>query len=228
MTKDVTDEMMQTLNEIEGVFVVDLYKQSMLLPESIKQSLVDDAFGYYIPNSHKPFITNNDKDRITVIDRNNNQSLITSIEELLRIASINKSYFKNINIGLGNNTITGFFFLQHCNSFTNQPVVSVVQTQFVKELILDFLYQVCSQNTHAFKKYFKYVKPEYVDMIESYNFGDDLREVIESLHRFISRHVNNLYFHKEIGTTLIIEKSVDYRVYEYYKLLQKNNPPEYL
>lgn len=228
MTKDLTNEMMQTLNELEGVFIVDLYKQSLALPANIKQVLIDDIPGYYIPGVNKPFVSNQDKDRITVVNKTTNESLNTSIDELLRIADINKSYFKNIHIQLGNNIITGYFFLQQCKSFTNTPTASYVQMQFIKDLLLDVLYQRCRQNTHSFGKYYKYIKPEGRDLIDTYNCGDDLREVIDSLNSFISRHVNNLYFHKELGTNLIIEKSVDYRVYEYYKLLQKVNPPEYL
>lgn len=228
MTRDINEEMMQALNELEGIFVIDLYKQSLLLPDQIKQVLIDETPGYYIPSIVKPVFPKRDNGRCIVSIDNGENFISTTIDELIRISKINKEYFRNIIIDYNGKHIKGSMFLQYFKDLSNTPNKSLVQMKFVKEIILDFLYQSCSQNNHSFRKYFNYVKPEYLDLIETYNFGDDLRDVIESLNKFISRHTNHLYFHKELGTNLIIEKSVDYRVYEYYKLLQKVNPPEYL
>lgn len=228
MTRDINEEMMEALNELEGIFVIDLYKQSLLLPDQIKQALIDETPGYYIPGIVKPILTKRDNGRCNVSIDNGKNFISTSIDELIRISKINREYFRNITIEYNGKNIHGNLFLQYFKDLSTTPSKSLVQMKFVKEIILDFLYQACRQNNHSFRKYYNYVKPEYIDLIETYNFGDDLREVIESLNKFISRHTNHLYFHKELGANLIIEKSVDYRVYEYYKLLQKINPPEYL
>lgn len=219
---------MQTLNEVESVFVVDLYKQAILLPDSIKQVLIEDAPGYYIPGIVKPIINKQDINRINIISKKNPADFFnTSVEELIRVSKVNKNYFREIDIQYGNVTVDGVVFLNQIKNLTTSPNKSIVQMQFVKDLILDNLYQICRQNTHSFGKFYKYIKPEGRDLVDAYNCGDDLRNVLETLRVFIGRHVDYLYFNKEVGTNLIIEKTVDYRVYEYYKLLQKINPPDY-
>jgi hypothetical protein len=224
MIKDLNEEMMQTLNDVEGVFIVDLYIQSLYLPNSVKDALIDDMPGLYLPGVLKPIIPANQINNITVTDSSNlNNYLTTSIAELKRIAVENKDYFRNKTIRYEAGGMEGSFFLQIYRSLSDKPGKSIVQMQFIKDLMLDFLYQRCRHNVHSFQKYYKYVKQSHIEIIESGNFGDDLRFIIDDLNKFISRHVNHLYFHKELGTNLIIEKSVDYRVYEYYKLLEKLN-----
>ena len=62
-----------------------------------------------------------------------------------------------------------------------------------------------------------YLKPEYRDLLSSGFFDDYTSEVLNQAFEFISKDTWRIYFTKVMADSLYIERSVDYRIYDWTK-----------
>lgn len=73
----------------------------------------------------------------------------------------------------------------------------------------------------------RYLKPGYKHILNEGYLDTYTNDIIEQLHEFIVKDLWRIYFTKVKSDNLFIEKSVDYRIYEWTKMQYEKLHPEH-
>ena len=65
----------------------------------------------------------------------------------------------------------------------------------------------------------RFVKPEFQHWIDNEEYEHEFEELLDEVSKFVGKDTWHIYFSRVKSTTLLIEKTIDYRIYKYYEQL---------
>lgn len=108
---------------------------------------------------------------------------------------------------------------------TDQPSLPVVMLKVMMGVLTNYLSNLCARTRHNINvsKYYRYIKPEYEYLIIEESYETAMDGMILDINKFVGKDTHHIYFTRLKGTSVIIEKTIDYRIYEWYQYKAKEN-----
>lgn len=108
---------------------------------------------------------------------------------------------------------------------TDKPQLPVVMLKVMMGVLTNYLSNLCRRTRHSINvsNYYQYIKPDYEYLIVEESYETIMDDLIMDIHKFVGRDVHHIYFTKLNGTSVIVEKTIDYRIYEWYQYKAKEN-----
>lgn len=221
------------LNQIEEICVIDLLEPTLGLSQKLLDTLIPDPAGIYIKGQIDPLFY--DGRTYILVDKNNAKLFECNTSHILQYVTettpIPEFKMSNAIVDTSGKTVVKLRQLNSYKKFiTTTPTYPVVAANMVEAVLLHYLYTVCRYNRHTINLY-KFVKAseEYSIIVDKEEFQIELDAYIDKIMNFIGNDYFHIYFHKKQGCSLILEKAVDYRIYQYYRMLEekKSNHDEF-
>lgn len=124
----------------------------------------------------------------------------------------------------GNVVISKHIMLNKNAILKNHPSVNTALFKIARLLIEDYINSKCPIfNVNNNNKITRYLVPEAMHLYESGEINNYMYVIYDIIDRFIGKDVYHIYFVRTVGLDLIIDKVVDYRIYQWTKQHFGNN-----
>jgi len=206
---DIND-VLRTTNE---VLVIDLLEHALHLEyDPYMISLKDPQPGIYLAGSVDPIIKGN-TDYYYRSSLLNDKTKILNFEDILNTNEVIVDKDNKI-------IITPSDIKQKKKYLSLEPTVPSMAIKLAREVAIIFLNSLCKHTKINIERtdLSKYIKEEYHNLIETEAFESELEKLWLDILKFVNSDTWNIYFIKSKNTTLIIEKSIDYRIYDWYRI----------
>lgn len=106
---------------------------------------------------------------------------------------------------------------------TDTPTLPVNMLKVMLAILNTHLTTMCvkTRTRISSSSYQHLVRPEYQHLIEDDSYVIALDQLLLDINQFIRNDTFHIYFTKLLGTSVIIEKTIDYRIYEWYQYKAK-------
>lgn len=101
-----------------------------------------------------------------------------------------------------------------------QPDIPVMAIKAAVATIIKYLNSLCSfthVNDISYNLY-RLVKNEYRDLVNNDEFDVIFYDLVSKVQDFVGEDTWHIYFYKVRGTSIIIQKTIDYRIYDWYRI----------
>lgn len=199
------------LDKIQSVMVIDLLEEVSVLEEELLQALVPPPPGIYVKNTLKPIIDYT-KTYYTKQDYLQRPIQCASLEEVLALKS-------DILNHEGETVLEYKQVMMRKNMLFNEPTLPVVGIKLMISMVLDYLTTI-APHTRCLKyeRQEQLVREEYHHLIDSDTFEQKFEKILDTIFDFVNEDVWHIYFTRIKGSTFVLEKVVDYRIYRYHEL----------
>lgn len=200
------------LEKPQEILLFNLLEQaSRILTDSVEEMLVEPPVGLYVKGQVKPILN----------DKNVYYPRFRLEDPDARIVDFSKVFDLNDDIVdvQGNVIVTNYNLCHRRHLFTLKPTLPVSAIQICYNVIIDYLFRYCKYAKGIkLSRIDNFVKPEYHDTFDESLIEEYLSDALDELHDFILDSSWNIYMHKLNGTTLIIEKMIDFRIYSWTEM----------
>lgn len=195
------------LRTILGSIVIELNKNNMY--NYLKDFVIASPESLYYKGSVNSLLPAN---QVLYIPDNNN--ILTPIEDYKALLEVPSDIYRSD----AELIMRGSIIEQHRKHLSTKPTVPMSFIKIVEIFILDKLNSMCRRSMlTSFNDIGRYLINDDVNI-------DDIRDKIEEyysveismLYEFIAGDVWNIYFKQNQNSLLIIEKSVDWRIYDWH------------
>lgn len=199
------------LRKPKEVYVVDVYPHALTLSDENLSYLYKPQQALTIKGSVLPILSPNE-DYYQYSDFDKVHPL--SLEDILKSNT-------DIVDRLGVLVMRGNFLKRNRRLLTTEADPYSIASQVAVSVALGTLDKVCphfkpSPKLLDYKQYIHHL-PQKQIIENTYEIA--LNDLCSGIIKFVNDDVWNIYFHKIKGSTLIIEKCIDYRIYKYYEML---------
>lgn len=103
--------------------------------------------------------------------------------------------------------------------FKTEPTVPSVALRAAVSVVEQYLISAASHSKRSHPRYrLEYlVKPEFQNLVIEDKYILAFKNLLEKVKTFVGEDTWHMYFTKVKGTSLIIEKGIDFRIYRYYE-----------
>lgn len=227
------------LKKVTSVLAIDLLEFAINLDTELLATLVEPPKGIYIKGNIKPILTDDKvyyaRSKMPYIQGSSKMSYIigkqkridiqdTAIKDLKEVFTLTEDLVDsdgNVVLSLKDIKIKS----RYMSIGSDLPVTAI---QLTKTMALDYISTLCKFSRFVYSENIEsLVKPEYHYLIANDSFDVAFESLHEQILNFIDQDTWFIYFCRLKGTTLLIEKTIDYRIYYYhevhYKEWLKNN-----
>jgi len=200
------------LLDASEVLVVDLLSEVMRWDEDpYIVGLVEAEHGIYLPGSVEPVM------RLGGQYRTTKGFMITDFDQIysLKDPIVDQD---------GEIVITPDKLRKLKRYITTTPQTPATAVKVAISIINNYLYNL-SQYTSTPRGPYKLerlVKDEYEHLIHEEAYDILMDDLIMSIQSWVGKDQHFIYFTKTVGTTLVIEKTIDFRVYDWYRIHQED------
>lgn len=212
------DNLSDVLNEIDEVMVIDLLEYALSIDSKYIDMLEEPKKGIYLSGSIKPLmIFDNNKFYSKSLFRIEGSEL-TNLSMIMNSSEDIVDYNGEIVLSFSDKMKKKKYLL-------SEPNVPIVLINVALTIADNYLSSICefSKTQYVNMSLNNLIKPEYHKLIEDEVFERLFRKLTNKISLFIKNDTWNIYFYKQRGTSLIIEKSIDWRVYRYYEMMLEEN-----
>jgi hypothetical protein len=204
----------EVLEHNKEVLIIDLLDHVTCVEDHYLKALVEPTKGIYITGSIEPFI----KETGPYFMR----ELFPSPKGEVSYLDI-LSTKSDILDSSGTQVISGKDLVLKRKFLSLKPSIPVVAMKAALAVVDDYVTSVCRKaNRNRTYNLYNLVKPEFHSTIVAKDeFMHVFERLLDQVMKFIGDDTWNIYFIKVKGTSLIIEKSVDWRIYRYYEMTFK-------
>lgn len=205
---------MELLKEIKSVLMLDINISNINI--LLKDILPEGKEGLYLPNSNKNLLPED----VYYSYNDKNIPLVLKPDEILNDPV--DILDKNGNVYLKKTIIS-----KYKNIFKTRPDVSSCILDIVEQYILSKIDEICYKTNLCVVDYlYNSVNESDIHIVEDI-LEVELSQAIGDIYEFIGNDKWNIYFKKRVNDCLVIEKSIDWRIYEWQKIeYEKNNPDD--
>lgn len=215
-----------TLDKITNVLIIDILPHAIMLEERLQQTLIDYEPGIYIPGGIKPYLSlskplffEKDRDivRDTILSNGDIEYLvIKSAKDIL-------SRRESVIDSTGEVVMYSTFIKNKHKLMSIKPTIPARAVEMAMSVALNHLTWAtrCTRMNFFKTPLHNLVKPEYRDLVDNEEYPTAFDDIIVEVSNFIGQDTWHVYFHKIQGTCLIIEKTCDFRIMEYYRLKEE-------
>lgn len=199
------------LDKIQSVMVIDLLEEVSVLEDELLDTLVPPPPGIYVKNSLKPIIDYN-KTYYTKQDYLQRPIQCSSLEEVLALKSDILNHEGEIVLDYRQ-------VILRKNMLFNEPTLPVMGIRLMISVILDYLTTI-APHTRCLKyeRQEQLVKEDFHWLIEQDKFEEKFEKILDMIFDFVNEDVWHIYFTRIRGSTFVLEKVVDYRIFRYHEL----------
>lgn len=208
------------LEKTESMLLFNLLEQaSYICNDEVTQALIPSPVGLYVKGHVKPLL--NDRDDYYPKSQYGNPS--ARIIDFKTVMGLQEDIVDNQQ----NVVLTGYNIINRPHLFTTEPTLPIAAINICSNILVDYLFKYCKY-ARGFKAdhISNYIKPEFHDLMDSEYFEDSLSDALDELHEFTRNHTWNIHLHKLNGTTLIIERLVDWRIYQWTEIMYNKQQVE--
>jgi hypothetical protein len=193
-------------NPVESYIInIETYRDAL---NSIADKLIP-VKGLYLNNSYKPLIEFNTN---YYVIKDNAYKLITDIDDIKTTKS---------NIYIKSNGVYELIYRydklkKNMSILTITPTINYSHILVLKEMIDAIITGLLHYKTYsAHYKLYNCFKEEYRDFVRNEDYLTIFNDLYSDISEFVSDNRWNIYFTKIINNSILIEKSVDYRIYQW-------------
>lgn len=203
----------------EDITSIDLLQHVLALPEKpFHVAMVPHKPGFYMPGEVNPIF-------------NEGQSYCYR-------AGYGRKSFKDLADAMagkrdvltmeGDLVITGALLTRIQRHLRPEPNVPANLIKVAVSCVVDYLNHLCPHTNVTYGEFRieNFVRPEYRALIENEEFTIAFDQLLDEVMAFVGRHSRNIYFYKLQGTSLIIEKMCDWRIYKYHQIMMEREDEE--
>jgi hypothetical protein len=213
----------ELLNKVTGVAVMDLLDKTSLI-EEFAENMVPLQEGLYSNTTHK-MVFSHKTSQYYALDEAGNKTKLVTLKDFQRckLTIINEA--------------NGFIQKPDLRSLTirrnlvETPIVDYRRMDIVEKIIDDFLYGLCphtktTMNSYPLDKLLKPNLPEEKRERLINNLESMLVTVIDEISQFVGSDTWHFYFTKRKGSSIIINKTVDFRIFDWYRIKWAHEEPD--
>lgn len=204
------------MRKVEEVLVIDVYHHASMIPDNLLETLKDPVQGIYMKGSYTPLITKGGS-----YYHGNSKTPLT-FEEIVNTK-------KNIYDPAGNLILPAEQYVNFPQSFITEPPMFATAIGLTTTVALKALDELCPyfKPSRNALDYSKFVKEGFEYLIEDGTYDEKLHSIAREVIDFVNYDNWNMYFHKVKGGSLIIEKNIDFRIYDWHRIqYELSNPQE--
>jgi len=199
--------------KVHKVLVIDLLQYvSDITDMNILELLVEPTDGLYVKGGIKPILY---KDKEYYYRPSKEVNELVLIEDLSIVPKLTTDILdKDMKV-----VLPVLSLLNKSRYLTLEPTLPITAMEFGRYMALDYLGKICPYSRYIKKGGIEdFIKPEYYDSIDEYSFEDAYQHMLDDIHDFIDDCTWNIYFTKNRMSTLIIEQSIDWRIYDWHRI----------
>lgn len=204
----------ELLNTVEDMIIIDLSNYICLLNDELMDSLVDPEIGVYKRGSIIPRISL----RNNVYFESDKTKPITNPELILERK-------ENIVSSSGEILLSGNEITVCSKQFSSSPFIHPTAISLAKGIIDNYIFYLTCKTGYGkgLTQLEEFVKPEKHYLIRQDEYFVVLQPMLDLLSDFVEKHTTHIYYTRLRSSSLFIERMCDYRVVEYYRLLEELN-----
>lgn len=210
------NSMTEVYNHVEEALVIDLMEHVTSMEEPYQRALLDAPSGVYITGAIEP-IMSADRKYYPRSLYGNPDSVIKDLKDIWKI--------KDDIVNEAGDTILSFKDMVHKKKFINfEPTIPATALKVAVGIVEQYIISSCchSKRNHPTYRLEYLVRPEFQGLIINDEYIQQFARLRDCVMDFIRDNRWHVYFTRIKGTSLIIERGLDYRVCCYYEHLFKS------
>lgn len=213
----------EVLSHVEQVLVIDLLDHAMSLSEECSKGLIAPAKGLYILGSLEPILLESEKyyykTQIVTAGLKNEIYDFAASPAIKDLSKITK-FADDVYDSTGRVVLTSKDIRSKGKFFRNDPGVPSVAIKMAIAMVQRYLGTLCRHTSHIHTntRVEHLVKDDHQYLIDNDEYLIAFDNLITQINHFVANDQWNIYFYKIKGTSMVILKGVDWRVYRYYEL----------
>ncbi len=227
----------KNMSEVQGyneeTLVLDLLQHAMALEdEPYAKALVAPEKGLYLLGSIDPILRDSEKyyyQSQMVADPTKGNGVI-SFEASLPIKDLGKiaKFADDVFDSRGKLVLTAKDIKAKGKFFRTEPTVPSTAIKMAITIVQRYLYILCRHTDHSHTSYRMeaLVKEEYGYLIDTDKYMVGFERLLDQVMNFVGKDTWNIYYCSIKGTSLIINKSLDWRIVRYYEMTLSNQENE--
>lgn len=211
--------MTEVYNHVEQATVIDLMEHVTAMDTAYQEALIEPPAGIYITGAIEPILLG-DRKYFARSGYQNSKGAGIDLRNLFDI----KDDILNENGDL----VLSFKDIVHKKRFINfAPTIPVTALKVAVGIVEQYLISSChhSKRSHPTYRLEYLVKPEFQHLVINDDYIEQFARLRDRVMEFIRDDRWQVYYTRLRGTSLIIEKGLDYRVCCYYEHLFKSQEP---
>lgn len=203
------------MREVISIKLVDLVQYAVMIPPNLLDTLEECADGLYLPCAIEPVFKRSES---YILSHEGKESVVT-FEQIVQDAAgitplpMGDFYTSNRKAYMMRRPFERI--KKHLKLTTHIPVKGC---EVVIAVVIDYLNSLndrisISSNTYNLGRL---VKSQFHELLEKNTFECALDDLILDLMQFVGNDSWNYYHYRISGTTLIIEKGLDYRIVQWH------------
>lgn len=202
----------EVLTQCEAVIAFDILQHALNLPEECLNTFEPPEEGLYIVGGIEP-----------IVSSKKNYHFRSEYEQRLAIVDY-KDILKRCEDVVdqeGQLVITGRNIKLRKKYLSLTPSLPVTAVKVGIAVVIKYLNSLnrLTRSQGIGYRLNRFVKPEFQHWIDNEEYDHHFEELLDEVSKFIGKDTWHIYFTRVKGTTLLIEKTIDYRIYKYYEQL---------
>lgn len=215
--------------EVKEYKIIDLIPHAVSLKPELSKALIDPPVGLYMPGSIRPLFRNH----INYVLRSiTDPKTLESTCSYISLKDIEKDIKETKLLQRGDIThdqeqfrINRMSYERIKRSLLPNPNLPVIACEAAIATVISYLNTLCPYTRVPIGRYHlsHLVKPDFTYLIEKEEYEAEFHDLYDEVLKFINDDHWCVYHYRIKGTTLIIEKGLDFRIIEWHKQQIKNS-----
>lgn len=202
----------EVLAKAESVLAIDILQHALCLDEKIQHTMEPPEEGLYIVGGIEPLIS-----------AKKHYHYRSEYERRLVIGDLKNIFKQNEDIlnHEGTMVISAKDLKLKKKYLTFTPNLPVTAVKVGAAVVMQFLNNLnrYTRSQSISYRLNRFIKPEFQDWIEREEYALAFERLLDEVSNFVGKDTWHIYFCRMRGTTLLIDKMIDYRIYKYYEQL---------
>lgn len=205
------------LSRVKDVVIIDLFKHAIALDPELTQALVEPEEGIYLRGSVEPFISR--KHQYYTRATYGAPGKTKDISDLaIKDFSIILDLREDLLDESGNVVLPAQSIRKYRKYMSLKPDMPVTAIRLARQLVLDYLSHLCPYTRTVMRwSLITFIKEDKQHLFYDDAFECAFEKLLDEVDTFVGDDNWFYYFNKIQGTSLILEKTVDIRIYEWHK-----------
>ena len=201
------------LKKVTSYTLVDLQHQSIKLMNEFGDVFVPPKEGLYLEGFVDPILKGN---KLYYARKDfQKRKAIKSLDHVIDLDDDIYDDQKNI-------VMSRRFINNKKKHLTTRPKISISAIFAIRACILNYLYGVCRYARVGLRlSPESFIIDDFIDKLNEKSMESFFSEILEEIHDFIGEDTWHIYFCRTKNTVLVIEKSIDYRIFDWYRLKEQ-------
>lgn len=203
--------------KVSQTFFLPIFNYALLIERQYGDFIIPPPPGIYRVGDVEPVIVNTKRYYSQKITKNNH-CVSTPITDF-------NSVTDTVIDEIGNVILPSFVMKNKEHYLRNEPTVPSKGLMIVELLVKKYIESISPWCKHSMynNRLLNHFKPEASDIFNDGQIENLCESLFTQVSNFIENDIWHVYFVKFMGLDLVIEKTQDWRIIEYYRLTEERN-----